>query len=129
MEKAVTRSLVVTGPLQKIIPMGKGVYMVAYADNEHAIALKSHMKDKEYIARQLEKALQLEHCVLTVSDLQDYYWPIGTHYYKPLNKGLYDSREAFIALAQNPEPGIRVVGEAVSRMQGWTEGALMSVFV
>jgi monoamine oxidase len=29
--------------------------------------------------------------------------------------------------AQHPEKGILVVGEAVSRNQGWTEGALESV--
>lgn len=128
MQNAVKNSIVVNGPLQKIIPMGKGVYMVAYADNDHAKTLQPHMKDKEYIARLLEYALKLEKNALQINDLRDFYWPIGTHYYKPLNRDLYNSRETFIAMAQNPEPGIRVVGEAVSRMQGWTEGALMSVF-
>lgn len=128
MQNAVKNSIVVNGPLQKIIPMGRGVYMISYSDNEHAKTLQPHMKDKEYIARELENALQLENNVLQINDLRDFYWPIGTHYYKPLNRDLYDSRETFIAMAQNPEPGIRVVGEAVSRMQGWTEGALMSVF-
>jgi monoamine oxidase len=44
-----------------------------------------------------------------------------------LNKDLYSSREEFMDKAQHPEKGILVVGEAVSRNQGWTEGALESV--
>ena len=47
--------------------------------------------------------------------------------YKPLNKELYSSRDEFIDKAQHPEKGILVVGEAISRNQGWTEGALESV--
>jgi hypothetical protein len=59
--------------------------------------------------------------------IKDYYWPIGTHYYSPLDKSKYKNREEFIYLAQHPAPSILVVGEAVSRRQGWTEGALESV--
>jgi monoamine oxidase len=40
---------------------------------------------------------------------------------------LYKSREEFIRIAQRPEKDILVIGEAVSRNQGWTEGALESV--
>ena len=35
--------------------------------------------------------------------------------------------ETFIDLAQHPDKNILVVGEAVSRNQGWAEGALESV--
>ena len=59
--------------------------------------------------------------------MKDYYWPIATHYYKSLNKNLYSSREEFIDKAQHPEDGILVVGEVVSRDQGWSKGALESV--
>jgi len=45
----------------------------------------------------------------------------------PLNKELYSSREEFIDKAQHPEEGILVVGEAVCRDHGWSEGALESV--
>jgi hypothetical protein len=77
----------------------------------------------------LEKSLGMPKDSIHIIAIKDFYWPIGTHYYKPLNKELYSSREEFIEKAQHPEKGILVVGEAVSRNQGWTEGALESVEV
>ena len=50
---------------------------------------------------------------------------MGTHYYEPLSS--YKKREDFIYQIQHPEPGLLVVGEVVSRHQGWSEGALESV--
>jgi hypothetical protein len=124
---------IVPGPLQKIIPMDadKGVYMIAYSDNKSALTLKSHLKNtienRELYEMLLEKALGIPNHSLHIIALKDFYWPIGTHYYKPLNKELYHSREEFIDKAQHPENGILVVGEVVAISQGWTEGALESV--
>jgi hypothetical protein len=124
---------IVPGPLQKIIPMDpdNGVYMIAYSDNKNAITLKNHLKNtienRELYEELLEKSLDIPHDSLHIIALKDYYWPIGTHYYKPLNKELYSSREDFVNKAQHPEKGIIVVGEVISRNQGWTEGALESV--
>lgn len=123
----------VPGPLQRIIPIDqdKGVYMIAYNDNNNTIKLKNYLKNtrenRELYERLLEKSLNIPNNSLHIIALKDYYWPIGTHYYKPLNKELYNSREEFIEKAQHPENGILVVGEAVSRNQGWAEGALESV--
>ena len=39
----------------------------------------------------------------------------------------FSSRIKFINKAQHPEKNIFVVGEVVSRQQGWIEGALSSV--
>lgn len=121
------------GPLQRIIPMDpdNGVYMIAYNDNNNTLALKKHLKNtrenRELYENLLEKSLGIPNNSLHIIALKDFYWPIGTHYYKPLNKELYKNREEFINKVQHPEPGILVVGEAVSRNQGWTEGALESV--
>jgi monoamine oxidase len=70
--------------------------------------------------------LQLPRGSLTLQAIRSFYWKYGTHYYKPLNKE-YKSREDFIKKAQRPAENIYVVGELVSRNQGWTEGALESV--
>ena len=121
------------GPLQKIIPMDpdNGVYMIAYNDNKNAITLKNNLKNtienRELYEMLLEKSLGIPENSLHIIALKDYYWPIGTHYYKPLNKELYKNREEFIDTAQHPEKGILVVGEVVARSQGWTEGGLESV--
>ena len=124
---------IVPGPLQKIIPMDpdNGVYMIAYSDNNNALTLKKHLKNtienRELYEMLLEKSLGIPNDSLHITALKDFYWPIGTHYYKPLNKELYSSRDEFIDKAQHPEKGVLVVGEAISQNQGWTEGALESV--
>ncbi len=123
----------VPGPLQRIIPMDpdNGVYMIAYNDNNNTIALKKYLQNtrenRELYEILLEKSLGMPENSMNIIAIKDYYWPIGTHYYKPLNKELYNSREEFMDKAQHPEKGILVVGEAVSRNQGWTQGALESV--
>jgi hypothetical protein len=125
---------IVPGPLQKIIPMNpdKLVYMIAYSDNRHCLQLKDRIENTEenraFFCRLLEKSLGIsEKGSLALLAIKAFYWTVGTHYYKPLDVSVYGNRETFIEKAQNPEPGIVVVGEAVSRKQGWTEGALESV--
>jgi hypothetical protein len=109
----------------------KGVYMIAYNDNDNATTLKHHLENNDINRRLyemlLESSLDIPSNTLEIVAIKSYYWPIGTHYYKPLNHSLYKSREDFIEKAQHPENGILVVGECVSRNQGWTEGALESV--
>ena len=123
----------VPGPLQRIIPMdpNNGVYMIAYNDNNNTIALKNHLQNtkvnRELYEILLEKSLGIPSGSLHIIAIKDFYWKIGTHMFLPLNKELYSSREEFIDKAQHPEQGILVVGECVSRNQGWTEGALESV--
>ena len=121
------------GPLQRVIPMdtNKGVYMIAYNDNNNTLALKNNLKNtkenRELYEILLEMSLGMPEGSLHIIAIKDYYWKIGTHMFLPLNKELYISREEFIEKAQHPEKGILVVGECVSRNQGWTEGALESV--
>lgn len=124
---------VVPGPLQKIMPIDsdKGIYMISYSDNNNAILLKKHLenteKNRRMFCQLIEQTLGIPDNTLQLIAIKDYYWPIGTHYYKPLNKTLYKTRNNFIKQAQHPEDGILVVGEVVSNNQGWTEGALESV--
>jgi hypothetical protein len=124
---------VVPGPLQKIIAINpdNGIYMISYSDNNNAVALKEHLENtkenRDLFCELLEKTLGIPDNTLHLTAIKDYYWPIGTHYYKPLNRRLYKDRNEFIKRAQHPEDGILVVGEVVSNNQGWTEGALESV--
>ena len=123
----------VSTSLQRIIPIDEknGVYMIAYNDNDNTIALKNHLENtsenRSFYERLLEKTFNIHANSLHILAIKDYYWKIGTHYYKPLNKILYKSREDFIFQAQHPTENILVVGEMISRNQGWTEGALESV--
>jgi hypothetical protein len=132
MKQYVKGYTIVPGPLQKIIPMdeNKGVYMIAYSDNKNATFLKDHIenteKNRQTFCYLLEKSLGIPHGTLELVAMKDFYWPIGTHYYKPLSEK-YSNREEFIYDAQHPEEEILVVGEVVSKNQGWVNGALSSV--
>jgi|MesohylFT_1024984.scaffolds.fasta_scaffold00040_5 hypothetical protein len=132
LKKYVPNYTIVPGPLQKIIPMdaSKGVYMIAYNDNDNAIILKKYLENtasnRELYCDLIEKSLGIPHGSLNITAIVDFYWPIGTHYYEPL-RGNYKDRDAFVNEVQHPENGMLVVGEAVSRYQGWVEGALESV--
>jgi len=133
MKKYVTSYTILPGPLQKIIPMdaSKGVYMIAYSDNNNALVLKNYLKNtasnRKLYCELIEKSLGIPEETLKITDIKDYYWPIGTHYYDPLKREEFHSREEFVYKIQHPEKGMLVVGEAVSRYQGWVEGALESV--
>jgi len=130
--KYVTNYTIVPGPLQKIIPINsnKGVYMISYSDNKNALILKKHLENtsenRKLYCLLLEKSLGIPNGSLEILALKDFYWPIGTHYYEPLPK-VFNSRDDFLNKVQHPEKGLLIVGEAVSRYQGWTEGALESV--
>jgi hypothetical protein len=123
----------VPGPLQRIIPMNpnNGIYMIAYNDNQNTLKLKKHLKNtqenRELYETLFEKSLGIPLGSVKIIAIKDYYWPIGTHYYTPLDTQKYKNRNQFIKEAQHPEKGVLVVGEAVSRNQGWVEGALESV--
>lgn len=121
---------IVPGPLKKIIPMNveKGVYMIAYTDNDDAELLKKYSKNtprnREHFCRLLEKALGIQDSLDLIA-IKDFYWKDGTHYYEPLHG--FHTRKEFIKYAQNPMPDVFVVGEMISTNQGWVEGALESV--
>lgn len=131
MSQLITTYTIVPGHLQKMIPFSKSVYMIAYADNKNAESLKNYKENtsenRVFLAKTIEKSLGIIPNTLKIIGLKNFYWPIGTHYYSPLNYQQYNSRTEFIKEAQHPEPGVLVVGEVVSRRQGWTEGALESV--
>jgi hypothetical protein len=132
MKKYVNSYTVVPNILQKIIPIrpNKGIYMIAYSDNKNALKLHNYLinnKDvKEILCKLVEKGLGINED-LTILDIKYFFWPLGTHYYQPLND--YKTRKEFIKIAQHPDPNILVIGELISQKQGWTEGALESTRV
>lgn len=131
MSQLVTTYTIVPGLLQKMIPFSKSVYMIAYCDNKNAEILQKYKentpKNRKFFEKQVEEAIGIIPNSLKILAIKDFYWPIGTHYYEPLDLKKYVNRNEFIKEAQHPESGILVVGEDVSRKQGWTEGALESV--
>lgn len=130
----------VPGPLQKIAPLkiaGNVVVMLcAYADSQRAAALVAPEPTSaplnvrpgtKQIVAELRDVLSVElQESFSVTASKAVAACPGTHYFKPLPAGFAD-RDAFLTAARRPRPGVFVVGEAMSRTQGWTEGALESV--
>jgi len=122
---------VVSGPMQKIIPMNpdKGVYMIIYSDNMDADFFKKYfsntISNRVALNRIFETSLGLEG-KLHIESIKEFYWKNGTHYYKPLAPE-FKNRQDFIRTAQHPFRNVLVVGEMISIHQGWVEGALESV--
>jgi hypothetical protein len=120
------RSAITTFPFQKIIEMNRErcVYMISYTDNQGADFWEEHQDTMDaIIEKQLKNLFKRKHTVLKSKLI---YWDCGTHYYKPLDERFTD-RIDYLNYIQNPLPNLYVVGEAVSRNQGWCEGALESV--
>ena len=134
MKEAVPNRTIVAGPIHSVINIdeNKGVYMIVYTDNDGATffkekgRLKNTAENRNHFCRALEMSLGLPGGSLQLTDMIDFYWPIGTHYYEPLH-GPYKNRREFVKEAQHPMTNVFVVGEAVSMHQGWVEGALESV--
>jgi monoamine oxidase len=101
-----------------------GVYMIAYCDNKNATSLpQNNTKEvRDMYVALLEKFFGISG--LHIVAIKNYFWQIGTHYYEPLAA---NKRPDFLKQIQHPDTGLFVVGEAVSRNQGWVEGALESV--
>ena len=133
----------VKGPLQKVIPINieKGVFMIAYSDNEHALYLdklvrykkenqeniKNNKEIREKLCILIEEGLGIPKNTLEMIAFKPFFWSIGTHYYGVLDSKKYINREQYLELAQKPSKNIRIVGEMISIDQGWTNGALDSV--
>jgi hypothetical protein len=132
MKRACPMTTVVPGPLHKIIPMNpdKGVYMIAYTDNKDSKILDKYsentLENRNVLCRLMEIAFDLESGCLSLLDMKDFFWPIGTHYYSPF-EGNDQDRKNFIKNAQRPMHNLFVIGEMISLNQGWVEGALESV--
>lgn len=114
-----------TKPFQKIIVANekKFIYQISYSDNKIA----NRWTKVENIPKVVENGiLKIFKQKVKVLKHKLIYWENGTHYFKPLPKE-FNSREEFLEICQNPEQNIFCVGEAFSRNQGWSEGALESV--
>lgn len=122
----ITKSFIKTNkPFQKIIVSNKEkcVYQISYSDN----SIANKWKQTENIPKTVENGImKIFKQKVKVLKHKLIYWKIGTHYFKPLPKE-FKNRDEFLELAQNPQKNIFCVGEAFSRNQGWSEGALESV--
>lgn len=99
---------VVPRPIQKIIPMDldKGIYMIAYCDNESAVILDKRVTSKVALEQVILETLG---CQVVVHKYVKFFRSIGTHY--RTSHLLYKASKRF-------------KGEAFALNQGWTNGGL-----
>ncbi len=117
----VKSTVFVKRPLQKIIPMSAGVFMIAYADNQSAVYLKDYAENSpQNCAKYADLLFDCLGLKLELVAIRSFYWQNGTHYFSPYE----GPRNEFLSKIRCPEPNIYVIGEAVSRDQGWTKGAI-----
>ena len=87
---------------------------------------RNTLENRDIWAYELKKALSLSKMPM-VKAIRGFFWPIGTHYFKPLC-GSQETRESFLQRAQNPYTNVKVCGEVVALNQGWTNEALKTVY-
>jgi monoamine oxidase len=119
----------VPGPLQKIIKISPNILMVSYSDGVNAKywKTKTQIKKVETALKKLEHVLQNQNVKLNITKIDDIeigYWDEGVHYYKPV---IGTSINKLINRLSKPAKNIYVVGEIISKKQGWVEGAIESV--
>lgn len=121
---------ITSGILQKVIKITKNIFMIAYNDNERADQLSIILRGKskeEQIHVMKNLILDEFKFEIKIRDIVAVHWDVGTHYFLPL-ESKYKDRDEYLEYTQNKYgPSIFLVGEGLSRNQGWVEGALESV--
>lgn len=124
-------SVVVGGLLGKMYALGKNILMVAYTDGEAAIQLykRINKKDKTLVINDIQSMVRQNAGFedVVIQDLIFKYWPVGIHQYSASQtRGV--SYKKFVK--KNPRQNydkVSLIGESISRNQGWVEGAIETV--
>lgn len=116
----------VPGPLQKIIKISPNILMASYSDHSNAKYWQTIIeKNKKSQIQKVETELvKLPININKVDDVEIGYWDEGVHYYKPI---VGTTLNKLIKKLSKPAKNIFVVGEIISKKQGWVEGAIQSV--
>jgi len=115
------RRVITSLPNQQIIPISDTMVMVAYAGGDTARMWKglSHEETKECITRLIRHDFpdSPEPEWIDVCD-----WEVGVHTWKP-----QADQDLLLPRFLDYAPGIHIVGEVATHINGWMEGALESV--
>jgi len=123
-------STIVDNQLCKIININreKGIFMISYCDNNNARLLSYYnidsYKNRKIFENLLTDAFNLNKLDIKINHIYVFYWNLGTHYFQSTSHLDIDD---MINNLQNPFENIYVVGECLSKNEGWCEGALESV--
>jgi hypothetical protein len=116
----------VPNELQKIIKITDKILMASYSDNKEAKYWKKvSLLDKKSQIKKVENKLQdLNIGIDKVDDVEIGYWNEGVHYYKPFGSLKFSQ---LLKKLSKPSKNVFVIGEIISKKQGYVEGAIESV--
>lgn len=118
-----TEIMYTKGPLQRIVRYEKNLYSI-YVDSNYTIDILKNLHNHEWYQDQLSRLFHLP-INFKILDIKSIYWNLGTHCFKPLHHN-YQDREKFRKNVQEFDKNIYIVGEMISKNQGWVEGAIES---
>ncbi|AGE55811.1 amino oxidase [Acanthocystis turfacea Chlorella virus MN0810.1] len=116
----------VDGPLDKLVKINDKVLMASYADSKNALfwmLVKTLNKDgRRKIINDELKRIGFDFGM--PDDVFSAEWKSGVHYFKPYP---VDKFEKLLDTLSKPRKNVFVIGEMLSKRQGYVEGALLSV--
>jgi hypothetical protein len=118
--------VMVDGPLDKMIKVNDKVLMASYSDGNNArfwMIAKTLDKDarREIVNDELKK-IGFDFGI--PNDVFSAEWTSGVHFFKPYPAGKLDK---LLDTLSKPRKNVFVIGEMLSKRQGYVEGALLSV--
>lgn len=116
----------VPNKLQKIIRISPNILMTSYSDHSYAKYWKQfESKSKATKIKIVESKLKdLGLDFGKMDDIEFAYWSEGVHYFKPIVGIKFDK---LLNKLSKPSDNIFVIGEIISKKQGWVEGCIESV--
>jgi hypothetical protein len=130
LQKVIKGHTLLPFPIHQIIPIHpeRGIYMIAYCDEQFANELKNVSDTVEYrslLSRFIESSFGITPHTIELESIHSGYWDEAAHY---IDRSVpLDKRDKMIDTIQHLYPRIRFVGEMVSNDNGWMEAALASV--
>jgi len=124
------KTIYVKTSFQKTTIINDHIILLSYSDNNNAKKTYQLLKEKKIEQEKKRKLFSFSQSSSQKQEKKEdtisFYWKHGTHFYRPLLQ-TWSNRQEFIIDAQMPYDGCFLVGEIISRNQGWTEGALESI--
>lgn len=117
--------VMVDGPVDKIMKINKNVLMASYADDDNALfwadVKKLPMPERRRIVR--DELKKVGYAFGLPDDVFSSFFKDGDHFVRPY-KGSFDK---LLDKLSKPVNGVTIIGEMLSKRQGYVDGALSSV--
>jgi len=119
----IDRYSIINSKLHKIVIISDKILMISYSDNNNALYWKKYLNKQNILINKIKKEIKkIFDTEIIIDDIKIIFWDNGIHYYKPNGLSVKD----VIRKLSNPRDNMYVIGEMLSKKQGWIEGAIWS---